>query len=238
MGLHALLQRNAILSWLELNPTPEILIMGGREKGVREFAEKHEIKVIDVDYTEHGRPLWRSIFLNAQKEAKYDILCQTNSDIIHFQCLIEAAKVLSSDLEDYVCTGQRYDLDIDFEINWKNEKTVELLHNFIKEKGVLHSYSGCDYFIFPRSHDWSMMPDLEFGRCGGDTWVNANSVERGVLVNATGNVTLIHQNHEHASDEEDERNKRFLKPGQFFGCDVANYFLSGGIQDLRKVIIT
>jgi len=44
-------QQNAIFSWMNLKPTPEILIMGGREESVKEFADEQGIKVVDTEPT-------------------------------------------------------------------------------------------------------------------------------------------------------------------------------------------
>ncbi|GAG16248.1 unnamed protein product, partial [marine sediment metagenome] len=128
--------------------------MGGREEGVQAFAEENNIKIVDVEYNEHNMPYFDSMFKMARKEAQYDILCFTNSDIIHFQCLMEAVKILKkSGLREYVATGQRYDLNIDFDI----DKSIDIDGKIYKMlKGIeLTSPSAGDYFIFPKSLDWS-----------------------------------------------------------------------------------
>ncbi|GAG07811.1 unnamed protein product, partial [marine sediment metagenome] len=79
-GDRAKIQQDAISSWFNIEPTPEILIMGGREEGVKEFAEEKDITVLDVEYNELDAPLLNSIFSVARQHAHNDILCFSDSD--------------------------------------------------------------------------------------------------------------------------------------------------------------
>jgi len=190
------IQRNAFHSWLNLTPTPEILIMGGREEGVKEFADEYGIRVVDVEYSDYGMPLFNSMFQNAQNEAKNDVLCYSNCDILHFQCLVEAVKLLkASDFKKWVATGRRLNVDIgNFELpRFVDIETNIKLDDLIRN-GRLHSFSACDYYIFPRDFDWSHMPPFVYTRPGSDTWINYDTLERGIpLINLDHDVTVIHQ---------------------------------------------
>lgn len=239
------IQRNAILSWMNLKPKPEIFIMGNQDEGVQNFADRNNIKVIDIEYNEKGHPYADSMFHNAQKNAENDVVCYTNSDIIHFQCLIEAVKILkNSEFKEYVCTGQRWDLDIDFDLEWDIEMDQKL-YKLIDQKGLLHSYSGCDYQIFPKNKDWSYMPHFNYGKpyLSVDNWINLDTINKNIpLIDATGYITLIHQNHMERTNDgsyDIDRNHGFIK-GHHLGCNVAPYILSHGVileRNKAKVII-
>ena len=138
-GTRGKIQEIAIQSWLNLIPQPEILIMGGREEGVKEFAREHDIQVIeDVEYKDYiiniydldpfnsdpklmisppsKVPKSNSMFNKAQEHAKHDTLCFTSSDIIHFQCLINGIKAIQQRFTgNYLGTGVRHDIDFTFE---------------------------------------------------------------------------------------------------------------------------
>lgn len=178
-------QRNALDSWAELKPRPEILLMGN-EGG--ELASSFNARVLDIDYTDFGAPIISSMFQVAQKNATNDVLCYCNSDIVHFQCLMDAVKILRSTWHQYVASGQRWDVDI----NEQTDINIELA-----KTGKLHPSSGNDYFIFPRDFDWSYMPPFAIGRANWDTWITATMLEKGIrLIDLTKDVTAIHQNHD------------------------------------------
>ena len=219
------IQYNAILSWMNLEPTPEILIMGRKEGGVQEFAETFDIKIIDVDYNEYGIPFVNSIFQNAQKHATNKVLCYTNSDIIHFQCLIDAVNVLKNTLDEYLCTGQRWDVNI--------EKKILTEYDFekLKKQGIIHPSHGCDYFIYPQKMDWSHMPSFTMGRMKWDTWINADIYNRGIpFVDGTKMINIIHQNHERPYLT-DPLGKQLMEQNtnlageKDIGCDIATHIL-------------
>ena len=154
-----LIQRNAIRSWLAIEPTPEILIMGGREDGINEISNEYGIKVVDVDYVNDGVPAVNSMFNNAKKEAKNDILCFTSCDIIHFQNLTTVINLINeSEHNEFLATGRRYDLDVDYEITSEMLKDPEKM----KRKARLHGPGALDYIIFPRD-----MGNLDVGRSSG-----------------------------------------------------------------------
>lgn len=193
-------QRNALDSWTRLKPRPEILLMGN-EGG--ELASSFNARVLDIEYTDFSSgqrwdidvpkqlsivPIISSMFRVAQKNATNDVLCYCNSDIIHFQCLIDAVKVLKKTFYQYVASGQRWDVDVDEQTNINIE---------LAKTGKLHPSSGNDYFIFPRDFNWSYMPPFAIGRGNWDTWITATMLEKGIrLVDLTKDVTAIHQNHE------------------------------------------
>jgi len=251
VGEIARLQRNAFHSWLNLSPTPEILIMGGREEGVREFADEYdEIRVVDVEYTKNDLPFFNSIYHNAQKEAKNDILCYTNADILHCQRLIEAVKILKKSVfKEWVAVGRRLDVDIgDFKFPRFVDIETDIKLNDLIRNGRMHGFSACDYNMFPCNLDWSHMPPFSSARPGGDTWINADTLERGIsLINLDHDVIAIHQGTDRpflgqggagrkirrgAKDIEEFKKQcadnRSLAGSKCVGCNVATYFLKDG----------
>lgn len=230
------IQRNALRSWMHLKPTPEVLIMGDRESGVKEFAREFSdmVRVIDVDYTDFGVPFFNSIFKHAYEEARFDVLCYTNTDVIHLPCLMDAVRVLrGTQFKEYVVTGQRYDVDIGFDIDFNGGYETEL-RRIVKESGVLVHPSGCDYFVFPKSMSWSHMPGFAQGRTCQDTWICGDTLNHGIpLVSATSDVMVIHQKHGRsrevsASFEAEKARNIRLTGSTGCGSDMATYVLVQG----------
>lgn len=206
-----LIQRNAIKSWLNLKPKPEIFIMGGKEEGVKEIAEEYGLKVLECEVNEDNVPLTNSLFQTAQKHATNDICCFINSDILLYQNFITGIELIKQqELKEYVAVGVRHDVDVNYEV------TPEMLENFytIASKGKQHGYGATDYFIFPKNLDWSHMPPFDSVRIAWDTWICINTKKRKIpLIDCSNVIQIIHQNHERpwAKDMDVKGSINFMK---------------------------
>jgi len=228
-----LLQRNAIKSWLNLKPKPEIFIMGGKEQGVKEIAEEYGLQVLECEVNEDNVPLTNSMFQTAQKHAKNDILCFINSDILLYQNFITGISLIKQqNLKEYVAVGLRHDVDVDYEV------TPEMLENFytIASKGKKHGDGATDYFIFPKTFDWSHMPPFDSVRIAWDTWICINTKKRKIpLIDCTNIIKIVHQNHERpwAKDMDVVGSENQLKNNRNVELAGADYHM-GKYKGLRK----
>lgn len=194
-GHNNIIQRNAIKSWLKLEPSAEIILMGN-DDGVGETA--HELNVQHVPFIEknkYGTPLLNSAFIKGQQIAKHDTIMYINSDIIIFQDMIDAVQKIHH--PHFLVCGRRWDLDvnniIDFSTgDWSNE-----LHQRIMGEGQLHGRSGIDYFIFKR-HSVEM-PPFAVGRPGWDGWLIYEMRRKHTpVIDASEAISIIHQNHDYS----------------------------------------
>jgi len=228
IGEYKIIQENAIYSWSKLIPKPEIFIMGYIEEGVKEIANKYDnIRILDVEYNKKiNQPSMKSIFNIAQKESKNDIVCYTNSDIIHFQCLVDIIKKLKkSDLNEYLAVGTRYDVDIDFKLNEKNLNFEKL----VTYNGTLHG-SGIDYFIFPRTLDWSHMPNFIVSKTTWDIWICLDILKRNIpLIDTTNVINVIHQNHS-KSNKKTEESIKYIDYNVFLAGKIFHRGMYKGIE--------
>jgi hypothetical protein len=183
VGEAEVIQKNAIKSWLKLNPKPEIFLMGD-DFGVKETAEELCVVCMDaIKKNEFGTPLLSSAFNEAKANAKNNILVYINCDIILQQDFIEAVKKFNeNNLSQFLMSGRRIDVE---------PKDVP----FFKERGVMHGFSGMDYFVFPKNFCITL-PDFAVGVSGWDTWLAYETRRLKIpFVDATSLVTAIHQNH-------------------------------------------
>src|SRR3989304_4601882 len=77
----ALIQRNAIGSWLMLGPRVEVLVIGdepGISEAARELGARH---LSHVERNASGTPLISAIFAQAQAEATYPCMAYANADV-------------------------------------------------------------------------------------------------------------------------------------------------------------
>ena len=87
-------------------------------------------------------------------------------------------------------------MDVTEEIKFNESDWENKLRDLIIKEGKLHSFSGMDYFIFPRDlqHD---LPSFAVGRPGWDSWLVYHIKSLKIpVIDATKAVTVIHQNHD------------------------------------------
>lgn len=236
------IQWNAIRSWSELGSDVKVVLTGD-EEGVEQAARE-----LGVDYfpgvarNSQGTPVIPSMF-DAAREKNTPLLACVNADILLFEDFLRAARGVAERFSDFLVVGQRWDLDIqkplDFSTGWQNR-----LRQDLKIHGSLHPRGGSDYFIFPR-HAFIGMPNLVVGRAGWDNWMIYAARSSGLaVVDATPEVTIIHQRHDynhlpggqpHYRHPETRENVR-LGGGErtiFTLMDCSHEILNGRIRPMR-----
>ena len=190
------IQRNAIQSWLKLEPKCEIILFGD-DQGVAEAAGEFGVRHIPgIEKNKLGTPLLDSAFNLAQKTAKNDILVYINADIILMSDFVPAVKRIKFPL--FLMNGRRWDLDIKEEINFDNPDWEKNMRAKIAEKGELHGFSGIDYFVFPRDFQYNL-PSFAVGRPGWDNWLIYHTrCLKTPIIDATEAIDIVHQNHDYS----------------------------------------
>lgn len=193
----ALIQRNAIRSWMNLGPDVEVLLLG-EEDGLAEFAEEFGLRHIrDIARNAGGTPLVSDMFEKARQNSDSPLLACVNADILLMPDFLQAAQAAARQARRFLLVGQRWDLDVreplDFSPGWP-----ERLCQRAKNEGKLHRASGSDYFIFPRDC-FRDMPAFAIGRAGWDNWmIYAGRRSGWPVVDATQSIMIVHQNHDYS----------------------------------------
>lgn len=222
-GEFAVIQRNAILSWTRLRPNCEILLLGD-EEGTRELAvETGVTHVPTIECNEFGTPLVSSVFSEAQRRSTFPVLCYVNADIILLGDFLPAVRRTIAWNPKSLIVGQRWDLNspqnLVWETTWEDQLRARL-----RSGAILHPHSGLDYFVFPRDL-WGSIPPFAIGRCLWDGWLLYRARSLGApVVDATGQITAIHQNHGYSHHSEGEF-------GVWEGTEKQrNWLLGGGLR--------
>jgi len=212
-GHIGIIQKNAIKSWQKIHKDIEIILYGD-EEGLADLASELNFTCVNkVEKNKFGTPLLDSIFSHVKRNARYSTIVYANTDIIFFPSLINVLEVFKNDsAKDYLIGGRRIDLDIsepiDFENNWEENLQLNVNRN-----GILHGYSGIDYFIFNKNYDVELK-SFAVGRPGWDNWFIYKSLKSNKkVIEATQCIKCIHQNHPRvyrASDEDSKRNFKLL----------------------------
>lgn len=195
IGHNAIIQNNAIQSWLKLVPANQIILIGD-EIGIEENANKFGvIRISGIKKTIFGTPILSDAFSKAQNLSKTQLICYLNTDIILFSDFLTAVNAIHK--KEFLMVGQRWNLDLDepiiFDQNWD-----ENLRKHVSIYGKLFSEFGIDYFLFP-SGMITKIPDFAVGRPGWDNWLIYLIRKRGIcVIDATKEVMVVHQNHDYA----------------------------------------
>lgn len=193
-GHVGLIQRNAILSWMQLQPRPEIILLGDDE-GTAEIAQELNLKhVPDIARNDQGTPLLNSLFELAQAQGNGPLYCYVNADIVLLPDFMTAIQGVR--FERFMMTGQRWNLDMTerlmFEPGWERP-----LRDRITQTGQLEGPQAMDYFIFTRD-TYTDIPPFAIGRLCWDNWMLYNALRLGIpLIDATPAITAVHQNHDY-----------------------------------------
>ena len=198
------IQRNAIRSWLALNPRPQVLLMGddaGVDDVAREFAVQH---VPDVEKGRDGTPMRSSMCRMAHAAAEHELLCIINADILILDGLYDALR--SIPLHRFVAAGRRRDLDVGDEIAMDADDWQSRLRTEADREGSLRGPSTMDYVVYSRSITPPVLPPFPMRSAGWDPWFLYAHRRRGIpVVDVTPAVNVVHQNHE---SRDDVKNKK------------------------------
>jgi len=197
-GHIGLIQRNAILSWKNLSPSPEI-IMFGNEKGMADFASENGIRhEPDLKLNEFGTPLLDDAFAKAARLAKKgNRLCYINADIILLQDIIDTVTAVSAMKlpKDFLIIGDRHDVDITEPIDFATEWQPWVKERVASGKLVKPAY---DYFLYSENL-FRDIPPFAVGRLAFDIWFVYEAVkQKASVIDAAGLISCIHQNHNYA----------------------------------------
>lgn len=190
-----IIQRNAILSWLQLKSRCEIILMGN-DPGVAQVAHEFSIRHLpEIKKNEFGTPLLNSAFSLAQKTALHQTLAYINADIILLSDFLTAIKLVNIPM--FLLAGRRWNMKVEtaiqFQPNWENQIRQQLIAS-----ASLCRYTGIDYFVFPKNLPFEL-PPFAVGRVGWDNWllykIRALNIP---LIEATPVITAIHQSHHYS----------------------------------------
>jgi hypothetical protein len=195
-GHIGIIQRNAIQSWLHLQPKPEIILLGNDE-GTAEVAAEFGLKHIpEIEKNEFGTPLVNSIFQAAQKNSSTRFLCYINADIIllsDFSTAFESAKKQFPE-GMFLLTGMRWNVNLNDPIDFDKPGQENALKKYVRSAGEI-SHVGLDYFIFPEGSYQNVKP-FAIGRCFLDAWfVYKGKIDGLIIIDCSLAVMALHQNH-------------------------------------------
>ena len=216
------IQENAIRSWLLLEPKPEIILFGD-ESGTKEICEKYKIKHFsDILRNEYDTPLLNDVFSKAKTNASFNTLCFINTDIILNPKLPKILDFVLSKYKNFLLIGQRYDFDLNFDIDFSDKNYFDKLFEEVIKNGKLHPPTGIDYFIYPKDL-FDTIPPFTIGRTAYDEWfIYYAKKMKAKVFDLTYIMPVVHQNHPYKT-----KSGEFFDPWKTKEAEI-NLKLAGG----------
>lgn len=190
------IQRNMLGNWSALGDDVEVVVIGddpGIAENCQEFGVRH---LPTVRCNDNGTPLISSIFELGRGVNESPFLAFANADILFHPELLPTIRALSQEREHFLAVGQRWDLDVkepmDFSEGWDQR-----LRERTSQDATLHTQTGSDYFIYPRSC-FRQIPEFAVGRAGWDNWMIYRARRQGwPVIDLSKSVLVVHQNHDY-----------------------------------------
>ena len=192
----ATIQRNAIRSWIRLEPRPRIILFGN-EFGTAEICNEFSLTHIpDVKVNEFGTPLLNDIFRKAEaySSSSADLLCYVNADIILMSDFTRALELVAARKSRFLMGARPWNLNVTQELSF-DHGWEQMISDHVASEGQLRSERSCDFFAFPHGL-WGEIPPFAIGRAYFDNALLHRARRMGAcLIDATPAVVSIHQNH-------------------------------------------
>jgi len=207
-----IIQRNAISSWLKLEPHPEVLLFGNEdhEPGAIEAALDFNLPLYSVDRNDRGVPLVRHPIEVARSVSKWQTRCLINADIILFGKFTDAVRIVCNQFDQFLIISRRYRVDIDYRIDILSPKWEARLLEEVKMRGKIGHGKAVDYFCY-RGNFWGDVPEFAVGRTSWDNWLVWKALhERVPVIDISNFVMCVHQNHYKRRNSDETKENRAL----------------------------
>ncbi len=217
-GEIARIQRNALRSWLALQPPPEILVFGD-EEGTAEACAEYGVRHISTIATgPSGAPMLSALFQTADREARHGLLCYVNADVILTQDIVRVVERINPEHRGGLVVVTPVDMPVEEDLDTTHPHWTGPLRARVRQQGKAPSRYGADVFMYPRGY-YRDAPPFFLGRASWDIWLIAQGCYDLTGVDATPYCLAIHQRHAGSSHigvynlyaEEIRFNARYLR---------------------------
>ena len=195
-GHIGVIQRNAIRSWMRLEPRPEIVLLGndaGTAEEAREFGLEH---VPEIATNAEGTPLLSDMFRAAQAKATGELMCYVNADILLTQDFTAAIAAVSGKLAPFLMVSKRINVDVKVELEFAPGWKTAVLE-LARDGRVSGDHTAIDVFVFGKGM-YAEIPKFAIGRLWFDQWLIKSARRRGIaVVDASLVAPVLHQNHDY-----------------------------------------
>lgn len=194
----AVLQKNAIRSWLKIAPKCEIILFEDEDGTTGKIAQDYGLKYIkESERNEFKMSIFSDVLERASKAASFPLIAYVNTDIILFQDFLDGIKKAMGNFDNFLLVGRRRDLDVKEEIDFEDSGWEAKLRDRLKKEGELHHPAAIDYVVIPRELCSRLeLPPFIVGRPYWDVWLLYRAKKLGIpIIDGTEIINAVHQNH-------------------------------------------
>jgi len=193
-GHVSVIQRNAIRSWRRAVPDAKIMLCGDEEGVAAAAREVDGLHETQIKVNEYGTPLLNSVFAAAMNSSEAGPMCYVNADVMLDRDLVMALQDVP--FARFVMGSRRTDVRITSPVDFAAVAPDESLLQAVADSWMPGEASAIDIFVFTRDRILTDMPPFAIGRPGWDNWFIYNAIRHRIpVVDASGSVTVIHQEH-------------------------------------------
>jgi len=231
------IQRNAICSWVQLRPRPEIILLGDDEGTAEMAKEIGAIHIPQIERTDTGTPLVNSLFEKAEKVSSNDLMCLVLADIILMSDFMRAVENMSrvSGGKSTLLIGRKSIVDIPELLDFSQSNWESSLRQRVA-RGGRYGTSDTDYWVYRRGL-WTDIPPFAIGRYYWSAWLTYSAHRRGAMVvDATSAITAVESTHDYShivavggkilESPDVARNARLFRGAQFWTTANVPYILT------------
>ncbi len=229
-GHSTVIQRNALKSWTLLHPGVEVILFGDDEGAAgtaRELRIRHEPR---VERSQGGLNRLDYMLAAAEANARHDILCYINCDILLMEDFCHALGHVQAAHSQFLMIGRRWDTEISEPVDFARPDWQAQLRRTVAERGKQRTPEWIDYFAFTRGLYGSSLPPFVIGRAHFDHWLLWKALDlKQPVVDVSAVVMAVHQNHDYSHHP-------LGRPGTLYDSEARrNHQLAGGWKHLRTI---
>ena len=199
-GQVGIIQQNALRSW---KATDAEVVIFGDEPGCAQVCQDLHIRhcpTVACSPNGTGVPLVSDAFQQVQEMIIADFYVYVNADIILLhEELEEILQTIRATVPRSLTIARRWNIDVAGNIDLSTHDQRWVLRASVHASGTMEGrLCGIDIFIFPRGI-LAWIPTFVVGRAGWDGRLVYEALEHGLpVIDATGQLTVIHQNHDYS----------------------------------------
>ena len=231
------IQTNAIRSWAQLRPRPEIILLGDDEGTAEMAKEIGAIHIPQIERSNTGTPLVNSLLEKAECASSNDLMCLVLADIILMSDFMRAVENVShaSAGKPTLVIGRKSIVDIPELLDFSQSNWESRLRQRVAGEGR-YGTSDTDYWLYRRGL-WRDIPPFAIGRYYWSAWLTHAAHRRGTMVvDATSAITAVESTHDYShiaavggnilESPDVARNARLFRGARFWTTANAPYILT------------
>ena len=193
-GAAAVIQRNALRSWMLLHPEVQVLVFGEAESGLEACWELGIHYDAEPELTALGAVRLDYMFAKAQKLARFNTLCYVPCDTLLLADFCEALNRVEALYPQFAMVGRNWDLSVQEagsigEAGWESR-----LRRATEREGRPNAAEHIAYVAFSKGLYVNDLPPLGVDEPGCANWLLWKAMtERVAVVDASEMVLAVHQ---------------------------------------------